>query len=174
MPAFALFRLFDSWKNVFMNPSATLMLYHYMYNSSEYSHHTLCMCTTIGCHLHHSTKTASLKILLPNMFHHVSRDCEDLDRVALGDFLFSRQLLDGLYDLLGVLDSHLHRMAEVLLQHVLSRRLNHHWQTESHIKEAVYDVIIGQTEERLINNLWHWAENYRCWAYWWWWHLHLQ
>lgn len=75
-------------------------------------------------HLYHSetkeTKTASSLVLLSDTFHHVSRGCEDLDGGALGDFLLSRQLLDGQYDLLRVFDSHLHCMAEVLLQHVLS------------------------------------------------------
>lgn len=59
-------------------------------------------------------------VLLPKVLHHVSRGREDPDRGALGDLLFSRQLLDGQDDLLGVFDSHLHRMAKVLLQHVLS------------------------------------------------------
>lgn len=73
-------------------------------------------------------KLVSSVLLLPNVFHHVSWGWEDFDRGAFGDLLFSRQLLDGVYDLLGVFDSNLHRMAEILLQHVLSRRLNHDWQ----------------------------------------------
>lgn len=65
-------------------------------------------------------------LLLSNVFDHLCRREEHFDRRALGDLLLSCQLLDGENDLLGVFDSHLHRVAEVLLQDVLGRRLNHH------------------------------------------------
>lgn len=101
-------------------------------------------------------KTESSLVLLPSMLHYVSRSCEDLDRSPLGDFTLSHHLLDGQNDLLAVFDSQLHRMAKVLLQHILSWCLNHHWQTVT-IKKVVYDAI-----ERIVNNLRHWADNCRC------------
>lgn len=68
-------------------------------------------------------------ILPSHVLHHVSWNREDLDRGAFGDLLFSFQLLDGMYDLLGVFNAHFDSMAEVRLQYILSRCLNHHWWT---------------------------------------------
>ena len=66
------------------------------------------------------------KGLLSGVLHHVSWGREHLDGGALRDLLLSTQLLDGVYDLLGVFHANLHRVAEILLQHVLRRCLNHH------------------------------------------------
>lgn len=65
-------------------------------------------------------------LLQPSLFHHFRRRREDLDRRPLGDLLLPSQLLYGQDDLLGVFDSHLHSVAKVLLQYILSRRLQHH------------------------------------------------
>lgn len=76
------------------------------------------------------------EILLPHVFHHVSWNWEDFDWGAFGDLLFSSQLLDGENYLLGVFHTNFHCMAEVLLQYVLSRCLNHHWQ--SHWRQIIW------------------------------------
>lgn len=87
--------------------------------------------------LYHGMKTTNTaimfvsftEILLPHVFHHVGWSWEDLDWGAFGDLPFSGQLLDGVDDLLGVFNANFHCMAEVLLQYILSRCLNHHWWT---------------------------------------------